>query len=102
MYAEVTLDLIFSHTNFYMNKNVNTNICMKTIQWCKLWYHFPVVIQSYFGIATNGNAGEQEGKGCRRSRGFSTTLNNLLFFFVIGLQPAASHVPARECQPRGF
>jgi len=27
----------------------DTNICMKTIQWRKLWYHFPVVIRRYSG-----------------------------------------------------
>jgi len=53
---------LYAHFNFLpyklpLNRNVNAlrlyctdnNICVKSIQWHKLWYHFPVVIQRYFG-----------------------------------------------------
>ena len=54
----------YTHFNFFpyklpLNRNVTrfactalickTNICVKTIQWHKLWYNFPVVTQSCSG-----------------------------------------------------
>ena len=49
MYAEVTLILIFSIGQKCKRAPLVLNICVKTIQWHNLWYHFLVVIQSYFG-----------------------------------------------------